>query len=192
MRRQYTHLTLVLCSLIFPLFSCHKVDEELDSISRQPGVYDLSRGSAFIGDTIEIRGKFNKAADLRFLFGGHEARIIGVDDRLVPKQAPVYDQGSSQIAVQAYKVIVPDSIRGTLQVTARFGGLTYPVGTFSVRQPPPLIPGKVLVSTYAGSDPYGALEIHDDSLLKAKFGLIETMVVRPDGVIYTADFDYNS
>lgn len=192
MRRQYIHPILLLCSLVSLLFSCHKVDEELDSISRQPGVYDLSSSNAFIGDTIEIRGRFNNASDLRFLFGTRVARIIGVEDRLVDKQGLVYGQGSTQIVVQAYKVIVPDSIRGSLQVTANFGGLTYPVGTFGVRQPPPLIPGKVLVSTFAGSDPDGNLEIHDDSLLKAKFGLIETMVVLPDGTIYTADFDYNN
>jgi hypothetical protein len=165
------------------LFSCKKVDQQLDSINKQPGVYDMVPGTAFKGDTIRISGKFNNDPALRFFFGERAARIVS-------KQL---SQSTGGITIESYKVIVPDSISGSLPVTAVFSGITFPVATFGVRQPPPLIPGNVLVSLYAGVDPNrNPPGIHDDSLLKANFGFIETMVVEPDGTIYTADFEPNT
>lgn len=182
---------LVLLFLIIASSSCKKVDEQLDSIQRQPGVYDMWPQSAYKGDTVKISGKFNNDPDLRFYFGQRTARIISKEDIQVPKQGYVYgQQGGSNITVQSYKVIVPDSISGSMPVTAVFGGLTFPVATFGVRQPPPLTPGNVLVSTYAGKAYVS--NIHDDSVHKATFGFIETMVVEPDGTIYTVDADLNA
>jgi hypothetical protein len=172
------------------LFSCRKVDEQLESIKSQPGVYDLSPGNAFRGDTVKISGKFNNDPDLRFFFNNRPARIVGKGTVTVhPTGSLVYS--NTPIPLEYYLVIVPDSISGSVPVTAVFGGLTFPVGNFGVRQPPPLVPGNVLVSTYAGRYT-SAITIHDDSLHKAGFGFIETMIVQPDGTIYTADFEPNS
>lgn len=176
------------CMLLL-LFSCKKVDDQPESIRSQPGVYDMSPGNAFLGDTVKISGKFHNATDLRFYFNGRAARIVGKGTSTAyPTGSMVYDD--IPIPLEYYLVIVPDSITGSVPVTAVFGGLTFPVGNFGVRQPPPLVPGKVLVSTYAGS--YGLDAIKDDSLNKAGFGYIESMVVQPDGTIYTADFEPNN
>lgn len=191
MKRNYRYLFPVLLCIAALAFSCKKVDEQLDSINNQPGIYDLLPRSAFKGDTVEITGKFNNDPNLRFFFGEYAARIVSKGNKQVPKGGYIYGQAAlEKITVEAYKVIVPDSISGSMPVTAVFNGLTFPVATFSVRQPLPLIPGKVLVSTYAGIDPFSNTPgIHDDSLLKANFGFIETMIVQPDGTIYTADFE---
>lgn len=188
MKQNSRYFFFVPVCLIMLLFSCKKVDDQLESIKSQLGVYDLSPGNAFRGDTIKIRGKFHDDPDLRFFFNGRAARIVGKGrDTAYPTGSQVYDD--IPIPLEYYFVVVPDSISGSVPVTAVFGGLTFPVGNFSVRQPPPLVAGNVLVSTYAGL--YGADEIRDDSLHKAGFGYIETMVVQPDGTIYTVDFDYN-
>jgi hypothetical protein len=188
MKRNHRYLFLVPVCLIMLLFSCRKVDEQLDSIRNQPGVYDLAPGNAFPGDTIKISGKFNNDPDLRFFFNNRPARIVSKGaDTAYPTGSLVYS--NIPISLEYYLVVVPDSIRGSVPVTAVFGGLTFPVGNFGVRQPPPLTVGKVLVSTYAGR--YGLDAIHDDSLHKAGFGFIETMIVQPDGTIYTADFEPN-
>lgn len=189
MKRNYRYLFFVPACLIMLLFSCKKVDDQLESIKSQPGVYDLSPGNAFLGDTVKIRGKFNNDPDLRFFFNGRPARIVGKGTSTAhPTGSLVYADIS--IPLEDYLVVVPDSISGSVPVTAVFAGLTYPVGNFNVRQPPPLVPGNILVSTYAGI--YGSNTIHDDSLRKAGFGLILTMIVQPDGTIYTADLDPNN
>ncbi|WP_162915542.1 NHL repeat-containing protein [Paraflavitalea soli] len=186
MKRHYRYFFLVPVCLVMLLFSCKKVDDQLRSIESQPGVYDLSPGNAFPGDTVKIRGKFHNDPDLRFFFNGRPARIVGKGtETAYPTGSQVYDD--IPIPLEYYFVVVPDSISGSVPVTAVFGGLTFPVGSFGVRQPPPLVAGNVWVSTYAGR--YGATTIKDDSLHKAEFGLIQTMVVQPDGTIYTADFD---
>lgn len=190
MKRNHRYLFFVPVCLIVLLFSCRKVDEQLESIRNQPGVYDLSPGNAFRGDTVKISGKFRNDPDLRFFFNNRPARIVGKGTATVhPTGSLVYS--NTPIPLEYYLVVVPDSISGSVPVTAVFGGLTFPVGNFGVRQPPPLIAGNVLVSTYAGKKT-GSLEIHDDSLHKATFALIETMIVQPDGTIYTVDFDPNA
>lgn len=189
MKQNYRHFFFVPVCLVMFLFSCKKVDDQLESIRSQPGVYDLSPGNAFLGDTVKIRGKFHNDPALRFFFNGRPARIVGKGTETAhPTGSQVYDD--IPIPLEYYFVVVPDSISGSVPVTAVFGGLTFPVGNFSVRQPPPLVAGNILVSTYAGK--YGLNAIHDDSLHKAGFGQIETMVVLPDGTIYTADFDYST
>ncbi len=194
MQRNYRYHFLVLLCATTVLFSCKKVEQQLDSINNQPGIYDMFPRNAFIGDTVEITGKFNNDPNLRFFFGDRAASIVSKGTKQVPKGGYIYGQAALEmITVEAYKVIVPDSISGSSLVTALFGGLSFPVATFGLRKPPPLIPGNVLVSTYAGIDPYvNTPGIHDDSLLKANFGFIETMIVQPDGTIYTADFEPNS
>src|SRR5262249_19632321 len=111
--KRYYSCALLLLSI---LFSCKKVDEQLESIDRQPGVYDMSPGNAFKGDTIMVRGRFNKAPDLQFFFGERPGRIVVAMDVQIPRGGLLYGQGGT-VPGQAYQVIVPDSISGSLPVT---------------------------------------------------------------------------
>jgi hypothetical protein len=186
MKQYLSYFFLLPACLVMLLSSCRKLDDQLKSINDQPGVYDMSPGNAFLGDTVKITGKFHNDPNLQFFFKGRQARIVGKGNTTAyPTGSLVYS--NTPIPLEYYLVIVPDSISGSVPVTAAFDGLTFPVGTFGIRQPPALVPGKVLVSTYAGV--YNLNRIHDDSLHKAGFGNIESMIVMPDGTIYTADFD---
>ncbi len=126
-----------------------KINEQLDSISNQPGVYDMFPGNAFLGDTVKITGKFNHDPDLRFFFKGRPARIVGKGTTTAyPTGSMVYTD--IPIPLEYYLVIVPDSISGSVPVTASLEVLPFLWVILAYASLLHWLPGNVLVSTYAG------------------------------------------
>lgn len=172
-------------------FACQKVEQELDSIRGKFGIYSAPQ-SGRPGERKDFVGNFGPLdSDLHIYFGDFEAEIVSRRAERVPPGGIVYG-GVDSVDVQRVKIVVPEGLqKGAVAVRVSVAGVAVPAPDFNVTELPPLVPGNVWVSTYAGKDSPDP-GLHDGLLLEATFGRPNAMVVTPDSIIYVADYDYQT